>query len=325
MTETSRRVWIVGCPGAELLDITGPWEVLCHANDVLERRAYELQLVVPLGGAVDTRHGLTIGPARSLRQASRAGRPHTLMVAGADPRPASSPAQLDLVRWLRRHHHALTRVASICTGAFVLGEAGLLDDRRATTHWRFLDLLRRRHPRTRVDDERLYVHDGPIWTSAGVTAGIDLTLALVERDHGRPTAMAVARNLLLYLRRSGRQAQFSEALRSQARETDGLGDITGFVLEHLARDLSVDRLAHGLGMSARTLTRRCRDQLGESPAALVRRLRLEEARRLLEEGLLPLKDIAARTGLGDSSTLWRACTRQLGLGPAEYRGRFADE
>jgi transcriptional regulator GlxA family with amidase domain len=324
MAQATRRVWMIACPGAELLDVTGPWEVLGQANDVLGRPAYALHLVAPLGGAIGTRHGLTLGDPLSLRRAVAAGRPHTLIVAGNDPRPPLSPAATHLVRWLRRHHREVARIVSICTGAFVLAEAGLLDGRRATTHWRFLPALRRRFPRARVADESLYIRDGKVWTSAGITAGIDLTLALVEADHGRPTAMAVARDMLLYLRRSGRQAQFSAALRGQEQEPAGLDDLTGFVLEHLAEDLPVERLARALGTSPRTLTRRCRERLAESPAALVRRLRLEEARRLLEEGALPLKTIAARAGLGDASTLWRACTRELGVAPAQYRGRFAE-
>ena len=324
MAPATRRVWVICCPGTELLDVAGPWEVLGHANDVLGRPAYDLRLVAPLGGEVRSRHGLTLSATQSLAQASRAGRPHTLVVGGGAPVDELPPSEAHAARWLRRHHREVPRVVSICTGAFVLGAAGLLDGRRATTHWRFLELLRRRCPRAHIDDERLYVRDGKVWTSAGITAGIDLTLALVEADHGRATAMAIARDMLLYLRRSGRQAQFSEALRRQARETDGLADVTGHVLEHLAGDLSVDHLARALGMSPRTLTRRCRDVLGESPAALVRRLRLDEARRLLEEGVLPLKDIAARVGLGDASTLWRTCTKHLGVAPAEYRGRFAE-
>jgi transcriptional regulator GlxA family with amidase domain len=212
---------------------------------------------------------------------------------------------------------------SICTGAFVLGAAGVLDGRRATTHWLYLAQLRARFPGAQVVDEGIYVKDGGVWTSAGITAGIDLTLALVEEDHGHQVAMAVAKRLVLFLRRSGNQAQFSSALQRQEKEPPKLRDISAFVLEHVDEPLPVERIAAGVGMSPRTLSRWCREHLDESPAELVRRFRVDEARRLLEETSLPLKDITARTGLGDASTMWRAFTQRLGVTPAAYRQRFA--
>ena len=187
----------------------------------------------------------------------------------------------------------------------------------------FLDELRARYPAVRVVDDGIFVKDRGVWTSAGITAGIDLTLSLVEEDHGHRVAMAVARRLVLFLRRSGNQAQFSSALRRQEKEPPKLRDISTFVLDHLDEPLLVERIARRVAMSPRTLSRWCREHLGESPAELVRRLRLEEARRLLEETSLPLKDITARTGLGDASTMWRAFTRRLGVTPAAYRQRFA--
>src|SRR6185436_7978697 len=223
----------------------------------------------------------------------------------------------------RRHKDRIPTLISICTGAFVLAAAGVLDGRRATTHWLYLEELRARFPAARVVDEGIYVEDRGVWTSAGITAGIDLTLALVEHDHGHQVAMKVAKRLVLFLRRSGNQAQFSSALRRQEKEPPRLRDISTFVIEHLDQPLPVERIAAGVGMSPRTLTRWCRGHLDESPAELVRRVRVDEARRLLEETALPLKDITARTGLGDASTLWRAFTQRLGVTPAEYRQRFA--
>jgi len=215
------------------------------------------------------------------------------------------------------------RVVSICTGAFVLGEAGLLNGRRATTHWRYVDLLRTRFPKARVVDDDIFLRDGRVWTSAGITAGIDLMLALVEEDHGHDVAMVVAKSLVLFLRRSGGQAQFSQVLKRQEGEPGRLRDLSAFVLEHLGDPLPLEELARGVGMSPRTRTRWCRRELGESPAALVRRVRIEEAQRLLEQTSLPLKDIAARAHLGDPSTLWRVFTRYVGVTPADYRARFA--
>jgi transcriptional regulator GlxA family with amidase domain len=205
----------------------------------------------------------------------------------------------------------------------VLAEAGVLDGRRATTHWLHLGQLRARFPAVRVVDQGIFVRDEGVWTSAGLTAGIDLALALVEEDHGHAVAMAVAKRMVLFLRRSGNQAQFSSALQRQEAEPPRLRDVATFILEHVDQALPVERLAAGIGMSARTLSRWCRQHFDESPAELVRRLRVEEARRLLEETPLPLKDITARTGFGDASTMWRAFTQRLGVTPAAYRQRFA--
>jgi transcriptional regulator GlxA family with amidase domain len=321
MGRSTKRVWFFVLPRTGVLDLAGPWEVLGHANDVLGRTAYRLEVLGPSGPAVETRHGLVVAGLRPLpRGGDRL--PDVAIVAGAPMRPAGGD-QARLVSWLRRFHPRIPTVVSICTGAFVLGAAGLLDGRRATTHWMFLDELRSRFPKARVVDEGIFVEDRGVWTSAGITAGIDLALALVERDHGHDVAMAVARRLVLFLRRSGNQAQFSAALQRQEKEPPKLRDISTFVLEHLDESLPMERVARAVGMSPRTLGRWCREHLDESPAELVRRLRVDEARRLLEETSLPLKDVTARTGLGDASTLWRVFTQRLGVTPAAYRQRFA--
>jgi transcriptional regulator GlxA family with amidase domain len=321
MNRSTKRVWFLVLPRTGLLNIAGPWEVLGHANDVLGRAAYRMQLVGPSAPRAETRHGLTISGLRAL---PRAGDrlPDVAIVAGAPITPLPD-TDARLVPWLRRVHRRIPTVVSICTGAFALGAAGVLDGRRATTHWMFLDQLRARFPAARVVDEGIFVKDRGVWTSAGITAGIDLALALVEEDHGHHVAMAVARRLVLFLRRSGNQAQFSSALRRQEAEPPRLHDIATFVLEHVDQPLSVERIAAGVGMSPRTLSRWCRQHLDESPAQLVRRLRIDEARRLLEETSLPIKDVTARTGLGDASTMWRVFTRRLGVTPAAYRQRFA--
>ena len=321
MARATKHVWIFVVPRTGALDVTGPWEVLGHANQVLGRPAYQLELVGPSAPVTRTGYGLVLGGVRPLPHAG-ARLPDIAMVAGAPVNPLPGE-QSRLVAWLRRHHGRIPTLVSICTGAFVLGAAGILDGRRATTHWMFLDELRARFPAARVVDQGIFVADRGVWTSAGVTAGIDLTLALVEQDHGHRVAMAVARRLVLFLRRSGHQAQFSAALRRQEKEPPRLRDISAFVLEHIDEALPVERIAKGVGMSPRSLSRWCREHLGESPAQLARRLRVEEARRLLEETSLPLKDITARTGLGDASTLWRVFTERLGVTPAAYRQRFA--
>ena len=322
MPPSAKRVWFLVVPRTSMINVAGPWEVLGHANDLLGREAYRLEAFGPSAPVIRTRFGLALGELRPLP--SRLDHPPDLLfvagASGADPIPED---QAPIIPWLRRHRPRIPTVVSICTGAFALAAAGILDGHRATTHWMFLDALRTRFPAVRAVDDGIYVKDRGVWTSAGVTAGIDMTLALVEEDHGHALAMGVAKRMVLFLRRSGHQAQFSSALRRQEREPAGLRNISTFVLEHIDEPLPVERIATEVGMSPRTLSRWCRDHLDESPAELVRRLRLAEARRLLEETTLPLKDVTLRTGLGDQSTLWRAFMHDLGVTPAEYRQRFA--
>jgi transcriptional regulator GlxA family with amidase domain len=321
MPRSPRRVWFLVVPRTGILDLAGPWEVLGHANDLLGRVAYQMQAVGPSAPSAVTRYGLTVGGLRPLSN-RRERLPDVAIVAGApvDPFPDEQPA---VVAWLRRHRARIPTIVSICTGAFVLGAAGILDGCRATTHWLFLDELRARFPSAEVVDDGIYVKDGNVWTSAGITAGIDLSLALVEEHHGHRLAMAVAKRMVLFLRRSGHQAQFSSALQRQEVQPSPDQDVAAFILDHLDESLPVARLASASGMSPRTFTRWCREHLDESPAEIVRRLRLEEAKRLLEETSLPLKDIALRTGLGDPSTMWRVFTESAGITPGAYRQRFA--
>ena len=294
MKRSPKRVWFLVAPRTGLMNIAGPGEVLGITNDVLGRTAYEIELVGPSAPSVQTSRGFILGGLRPLPKNPKR-LPDIVIVAGA---PMNSPPEVDeqLVPWLRRYHARIPTVVSICTGAFVLGKAGILDGRRATTHWLHLKELRARFPAVEVVDEGIFVKDRSVWTSAGATAGIDLALALVEEEHGHQVAMKVARLLVLFLRRSGNQAQFSSALQRQEKEPPKLRDVSTFVLEHIDEPLPVERIAQGVGMSPRTLSRWCREHLNESPAELVRRLRLEEARRLLEETTLPLKDITTRTG-----------------------------
>lgn len=323
MKRRVRQVWFVVFPGSELLDLCGPWAVLGYTNEVMQREMYRTHLISPLGGDTRTRHGLTLSRSRALDSRAAGATPDIVVIAGGSIERALPPSEAHTARWLRRRGRSLPTLVSICTGAFVLGEAGLLDGRRATTHWQYVDRLRERFPQAKVVDDSIFVRDGRVWTSAGITAGIDLMLALVEADQGHAVAMTVAKNLVLFLRRSGGQAQFSQMLKRQEGEPSRLRDLCAFILENLDQPLQLDELAQSAGMSARTLSRLCRQELGVSPAALVRRLRVEEAQRLLEQTSLPLKDIASRAHLGDASTMWRIFTRNLGVTPAEYRGRFS--
>jgi transcriptional regulator GlxA family with amidase domain len=322
MTAMTRVVWLFTFARAELLDLAGPWSVLGHANDVLGCRAYQPLVVSVAGGAVTTRHALSIAATLSLGSAQRRGLPHTLIVSGGTPAADLPEEERRLAGWLRRTHAEIPRIVAICTGAFVLGAAGLLDGHRVTTHWQVLETLARTYPHARVVNEGIFQRDGRLWTSAGVTAGIDLLLALVEDDHGHAVAMSVASRLLLFLRRTGGQAQFSEALHRQREETPRLRDLTTFVARHLDEPLPIDKLADHLHVSVRSLTRWCRAELAASPAAFVRRIRTEEARRLLADTDLTPQEVARRTGLGDVSTLFRVFSQGVGTSPLEYRRRF---
>lgn len=323
MKRRAQHVWFLVFPDSELLDVSGPWSVLGYANEAIGRELYCTRLLTPAAGAVRTRHGMVLGNALSLEEASRLAAPDMFVVAGAGLDNGRSSVERSAAAWLRERHRDIGRIISICTGAFVLGEAGLLDRRHATTHWLYRNELKQRFPKAKVVEDEIYLRDGRVWTSAGITAGIDLMLALVEEDLGPATAMTVAKALVLFLRRSGQQAQFSQLLARQEREPVRLRGLLATVAERLDEPLDVAALADEAGMSARTLTRVCARDFGETPAALIRRLRLDEARRLLEETALPLKAVARRVGVGDESTLWRLFTRDLGVTPAEYRSRFS--
>ena len=229
-----------------------------------------------------------------------------------------------LVEWLKLRAGAARRTASVCTGAFLLAAAGLLDRRRAVTHWEYCDELSRRYPAVTVEPDPIFVHDGPVWTSAGVTAGIDLSLALVEEDLGRALALSVARHLVVFLKRPGGQAQFSAALSLQSAD-ERFADLHGWLAEHLAEDLSLSRLAAQAGMSERTFLRRYREATGLTPARAIERLRVEAARQLLADTRLPAKRIAARCGFGSEETMRRNFARLQGVSPQDYRQRFGAE
>jgi transcriptional regulator GlxA family with amidase domain len=244
----------------------------------------------------------------------------TLVVAGGNGvYPLRREAEV--VEQVRRLAVGARRVASVCTGAYLLAEAGLLDGRRVATHWIACDHLQQCYPALEVDPDPIFVSDGRLATSAGVTAGMDLALQFVEDDHGHALALDVARSLVLFLRRPGNQAQLSAPLAGQIAESTPLRTLQEWVVEHLADDLTVDRLAERAGQTPRTFARRFRDEVGMTPARWVEALRLEQARRLLEEGRQPVDEVARRCGLRPES-IRRLFHRQLGLGPSEYRRRF---
>lgn len=307
-----RSTVILAYDGVQSLDVTGPLEVLAAAG-------YPTIVVSPDGAPVRTSSGLQVVPDADLAHVP--ARIDTLLLAGGvgAQRVAGDRVLCD---WIAARARGARRVASVCTGAFLLAAAGVLDGRRATTHWAAAAELARRYPRVRVDAEPIFVRDGKVWTSAGVTAGMDLALALVEEDYGRDMALTIARHFVLFLRRPGNQSQFSATLAAHAPQRTGLREVQHYAVEHLAADLSVQALATLAHMSPRHFARMFRAEVGLTPARYVECLRLEAARRRLEEGDEPVADIAAACGFGTAETMRRVFLRALGAGPSEYRRRF---
>jgi transcriptional regulator GlxA family with amidase domain len=315
-----RRVVIVALPEVQPLDVTGPAEVFASAASVAggDVAAYTIEVVAPGGAPIPTDSGYAIAPAGAL-EAVR-GPIDTLLVAGgAGARHASA----ETVARVRRLAARADRVASVCTGAYVLAAAGLLDGRRATTHWSWCDDLQRRHPAVTVERDPIFVVDGPVRTSAGVTAGMDLALALVEEDLGPRVALEVARWLVVFVKRPGGQAQFSAQLAGQSADRVPLRELQAWIADHLDADLSVPALAARACMSERHFARAFKAETGMTPAVYVESLRVERARLALESGAAPIDAVAARCGFGTVETLRRAFARRLGVSPAAYRNRFA--
>ena len=319
VARTVGKVVVVAYPQAKLLDVTGPCEVFADANRALGTAAYEVEVVSESAGPVETSSGVELVARRDY--AAVRGPIDTLLVSGG-PGVRLAAGDAALLRWLRHSAARARRVGSVCTGAFLLAAAGLLDGRRATTHWEYCDRLAREHPRIKVDPEPIFVHDGGVYTSAGVTAGMDLALALVEEDLGREVALAVARNLVMFVRRPGGQSQFSTLLQLQAADREPLRDLQAWAAGHLADGLSVQALAGGVHMSPRNFSRVFRNQTGRTPARFVERLRVEAARRRLEETSAGLERIARECGFGSSDSMRRSFLRVLRVAPSDYRDRF---
>ena len=317
MRGMAHRVVIVAYPDVQVLDVTGPLEVFAMASRDAPR--YTVEVVAPEAGAVRTTAGLDIVAHASLDETH--GRIGTLMVAGGNGTEAAV-GNGELVRWVRKAAGRAERITSVCSGAFILGAAGLLDGRRATTHWSACDLLDEVFPSVTVEPDRIYVRDDSVWTSAGVTAGMDLALALVEEDHGRDVALDVARHLVLFLKRPGGQSQFSAQLATQQAEREPLRDLQAWIADHPDADLSVPALALRVAMSTRNFARTFRREVGVTPADYVERVRVEAAQRLLESTGRSVDDVARACGFGTVETMHRTFRRRLGVSPGQYRTHF---
>jgi transcriptional regulator GlxA family with amidase domain len=321
----TRRVAMLAYPDVQMLDVMGPLEVFARTSRWLkdqglrEDDAYSVEILGLKRGAFAASSGLRLHADRRFDEVGRGL--DTLLIAGgvgAQRYHAHPP----LVRWIRQQAGSVRRLASICTGAFFLAESGLLRGRRATTHWGSCTALARQYPDIQVEPDRIFVQEGRLYTTAGVTAGMDLALALVEEDHGRAVALEVARALVMFLRRPGGQAQFSAQLAVQLAEQEPLRELQTYILDHPREDLSVQALARRVAMSPRNFARVFTREVGTTPARFVTSTRVETARRLLEESSEGLEVVCSMSGLGTPEAMRRAFLHKVGIPPSRYRERF---
>ena len=322
----TRRVVLIAGPGTEILDLVGPLQVFTRAADMFSRQnpgappIYAVEVVATtLRTAIMTNCGLRITAHKTFREVR--GEIDTLLVAGGAA-IEKDEIPIEVVRLLKKIAGRIRRIGSVCTGALLLGRAGMLDGRRATTHWNWCALLARKYPRTEVDPDPIFVRDDMVYTSAGVTAGMDLALALVEEDHGSRLALQVARNLVLYLRRPGGQSQFSAALSMQLTDRKPLRELEAWVLDNLNKPLNVPMLAERVAMSPRNFARVFSKEMKTTPAKFVERLRVEAARRRLEESQNSMETIAGECGFGNVNSMRTVFQRALKIAPGQYRRHF---
>jgi transcriptional regulator GlxA family with amidase domain len=309
-----RRVVITGPPPVQILDVAGPLEVFSNIPD------YHVTLVASeADGTLMTGRG--IGLAGAVPRESISGHIDTLVIAGG-PGAESGEYDESYLRWIAETAKRSRRVASICTGAFVLAAAGLLDGKQAVTHWNFCDRLANEFPGVKVQPDPIYLRDGSTYTSAGITAGIDLCLALLEEDHGHEAALSVARQLVMFLVRPGGQAQYSHILSRQAASSEPLRELQVYMLENLQADLSVETLAERMHMSPRHFSRVCLREMKLNPGQFVERLRVEAAQQMIDSTSKGLKEIAEACGFGSADSMRRVFVRVLGVTAGDYTKRF---
>lgn len=323
--QKTKRVLFVAFPDVGLLDLTGAQTVFWAATKAMEARGlkgYERCTSSMAGGLVRSAEGLELmtAPLADYRPASV----DTLIVPGSPHMASVLDDSAPLIQWLRRASGRTRRTASVCSGAFMLAAAGLLNDKRATTHWLMFDMMNQRFPRVQIDRDAIFVQQGAVWTSAGVTAGIDLALALVEADCGHDVAMEVARELVVFLKRPGGQSQFSELLQAQTDDTATFDTLNLWITGNLNHpNLTVETLADQAHMSPRNFARVYKEKTGRTPAKAVEVFRLEAARRLLEDSTRNIDQIAVSCGFGDEERMRVTFQRNLGVAPRDYRKRFA--
>lgn len=320
----SRRVVILIYPGVTLLDVAGPAQTFSSANNIEtdgEHIPYQVILTSLFGGNVITDSGIEMTTV-SLNEASREPI-DTLIVAGGNG-VFDILEERQLVDWVYNQSSECRRTASTCMGSFLIAEAGLLDGQSVTTHWRQIPELKRRYPKIDVKKEPLFIRNGHLWSSAGVTAGIDLALAMVEEDLGHDAAMQIAQALVVFFKRPGGQPQFSNVLLAQKQDDDGtFSELNAWIMGNLQNDLSIENLAKRVAMSPRTFSRLYKKRTGCTPAKSVEMMRVDTAKRHLERGVDPLATIAFKSGLNDEQGLRRAFRRHVGISPSDYREKFS--
>jgi transcriptional regulator GlxA family with amidase domain len=322
----TRRIVFVAGPGVEILDLVGPLQVFARASEMHARDnrgsppIYSVEVAtISSRPSLIANCGLRITADKTFREVR--GKIDTLLVAGGDA-IEQNEINPEAVRWLKGIARRIRRLGSVCTGAMLLARAGLLDGRRATTHWNWCQTLIKRAPRADVDPDPIFVRDENVYTSAGVTAGMDLALALVEEDHGSRLALQVARNLVLYLRRPGGQSQFSAALSLQLTDRKPLRELEAWVLDNLHKPVTVPVLAQRVAMSPRNFARVFTKEMKTTPAKFVERLRVEAARRRLEESHNSMEMIAGECGFGNVNSMRNVFQRTLKIAPGQYRRHF---
>ncbi len=318
-----RQVVIAGFDGAQILDITGPAEIFASVGQDRSAPAYEVVLAGPRKSALSTTCGIDLSVDKAFGdfKAEDYRGIDTLVIAGGVGmrKNTSNAALMNFVTNAARHAR---RVTSVCTGAFVLAAAGLLDGKRAVTHWMYCNALEKNFPDITVDADAIYVRDGHVWTSAGVTAGMDLSLALIEEDLGRDVAIEIARQHVMFVMRPGGQSQFSAHLAAQQNHDRPFGDLLGWIAENVDKDLSVPSLARQAAMSERNFARQFTRETGTTPARFVEAARVQAARQLLEESARPIDQIAFQSGFSNAERMRRTFHRHLGISPQDYRARF---
>ncbi len=319
--KAARVIAIVAMPGVQLLDVSGPLDVFAEANVQARKDVYRLLIVAKTAGHIRSSSGVRLVPDLAIGDAMGV-KIDTLLVAGC-PNAADVRPDVAVVEWLRRIAPRARRYGSVCSGAFLLAATGLIDGRRVTTHWAVAQQLALHYPAVTVEQDAIHVRDGRLRTAAGVTAGLDLALALVEEDLGRDVAMKVAAQLVMFFKRPGGQMQFSRRGEAAPAGRSALQEVQRWVAANPAANHSIASLAKRADLSPRHFGRLFRSEVGITPASWVETTRITVARRLLEEGRHPPKQVAARCGFADADTLRRAFARQVGVTPAEYRKRYA--
>lgn len=329
-----RKIGIVVYPLAEVLDITGPLEVFAFASASMRRGhlidypVYQLEVFADNPGPVKTLSGIEIVATRSYTNID--DDIDTLFIPGGDISGESAPGIYEsilrnstLMDWVKRMAPKVRRLASVCSGAFILAHCGLLDNRRATTHWDFSEALQKNYPAIDVDPDKIYICDGSIYTSGGITSGIDLALALVEEDWGRELALYIARYLVVFLKRPGGQSQFSAYLTCESSNRPDIRELQAWIIENPAKNHHVDNLAERMAMSPRNFSRIFLQETGMTPGKFVERVRIDVARHYLEQEGLSIKAVAEKAGFMDAEKMRRTFIRHLGVNPKNYRERFS--